>query len=271
MDAGLYGPDSITWKLTRESAMLLGGPRALLMQLAHPLVAAGVAQHSAFRDDPLTRLRRTLDATLSLVFGCQRDAQAAAGQINRVHAQVRGRLPEASGRFPAGTPYDARDPELLMWVHATLVDTTLTVYPRYVEPLTEGQMAQFYEESKLTARMLGVPDEILPADLSAFRSYMDEMLASDDLGVAPFQAELGRAVLYPKVAGIPRPFFELGTAITIGLLPERLRRLYGLRFTPRRRRLYGWSPGIVRGIRPVLPRVARHMPQARAAYRRVGA
>jgi len=249
--------------------MLLGGPRALLMQLAHPLVAAGVAQHSDFQRDPLARLRRTLDMTLALVFGGGREAEEAADQINRVHSFVRGTLPEASGRFPAGTPYDARDPELLLWVHATLVDTTLTVYPRYVEPLSEDELALAYEESKVAARALRVPEEIIPPDLAAFREYMSSTIASDSIGVAPFQAELARAVLYPPVPWVPKRFFELGTAVTMGLLPDRLRALYGLELSGGRRRLYDWSPRLVRRVLPALPRAARHMPQARRAYRRV--
>lgn len=270
-DEGIFGPGSITWRLTRESVLLLGGPRALLLQLAHPLVAAGVAEHSSFRDDPLRRLWATLDRTLAIVFGTTAEVEQAAAGVNRGHSYVEGRLPEASGRFAAGTPYSALDPELLLWVHATLMDTTLEVYRRYVSPLTPREMEQAYEESKRSAQLLMVPAEVLPADLASFRRYVADMLASDAIAVAPFQRELGRDVLYPPVPFLPKPLVEVGVAVTVGLLPPKLREEYGLELTPARRRIFAASPKLVRGILPVLPGVARRMPHARRAYKRTGA
>jgi len=112
-DVGLFGPDSLTWRVNREQALLLGGGRALLLQLAHPLVAAGVADHSDFRSDPLRRLRRTLDATLAMIFGTTAEAEAAAAGVRAVHERVTGTLRTRVGRFDAGTPYRAEDPALL--------------------------------------------------------------------------------------------------------------------------------------------------------------
>lgn len=269
MDEGYYGPRSITWRLTREAVMLLGGPRALLLQLAHPLVAAGVNEHSTFREDPFKRLFRTLEMTLAIVFGSRREADRAAQGINKVHEHVRGVLPEAVGRFPAGTAYDARDPELLLWVHSTLIDTTLQVYPRYVSALSGAEMERAYEESKVAARLLMVPDQILPENLKRFREYMADTVASDAIEVGDMQRELAVSVLNPPVPLVPQRVFGLGTAITIGLLPEKLRRGYRLEMTPGRKRLFDWSPKVVRVMLPLMPRVARQMPQARKAYKRV--
>src|SRR5687767_11306936 len=98
-DQGFYAPDSITWRLSRERVMLIGGPRALPLQVAHPLVAAGVTDFSSFRSDPLLRLRRTLDSTLALVFGDRATSRQAAARINAAHAQVHGSLPEPAGRY----------------------------------------------------------------------------------------------------------------------------------------------------------------------------
>lgn len=271
MDAGFFGPETLTWKVTGQTVMLLGGPRALLMQLAHPLVAAGVNDHSSFRDDPFKRLTRTLDATLGVVFGDTASAGRSAAGINAVHGRVHGVLAESVGRFPAGTPYDARDPELLLWVHATLIDTTLEVYPRFVRPLDAHEMEALYQESKTAARLLMVPDEIVPEDLAAFRGYMDRMLASDAIAVGSMQRALAEAVLRPPVPLLPRRLRGLGQTITIGLLPDPLRRAYGLELTPARRRLFELSPALIRRVRPLLPSPARRMPQARRAYRRVGA
>jgi uncharacterized protein (DUF2236 family) len=267
-DQGFYGPDSLTWRLTRERALLLGGPRALLLQLAHPLVAAGVADHSSFASDPLRRLRRTLDATLAIVFGAAAVAEAAAAGVNAVHAAVHGVLPEAAGRFAAGAPYDARDPDLLLWVHATLIDTTLEVYARFVHPLSADEAERAYEESKVAARLLLVPDEIIPPDLAAFRAYFDGMIASDSIAVAPFQRALVEDVLYPKLRFVPRVAHVPSVAITTALLPPRIRELYDLELTPRRDRVFRAVRGVSRFVVPLLPRVLRDMPQARAADRR---
>lgn len=284
-DLGFYGPDSLTWQLSRERAMLLGGPRALLLQLAHPLVAAGVAEHSSFRSDPLLRLRRTLDGTLAIVFGARPEAEAAAARINAVHRAVSGRLPEAAGRFPAGTPYDATDPELLLWVHATLVDTTLEVYARFVAPLTPAELERFYEESKIAGQLLGVPPEIVPPDLSSFRAYFADMITSDRIAVAPFQRELALDVLYPRLSSkadgtvlrslrvarfVPRWLFRPGAVITIALLPDEIRRAYGFELPPARRRLFEWSSHAVRGMLPLLPPRARYLLHARRAFKRLG-
>jgi uncharacterized protein (DUF2236 family) len=267
-DLGFYGPDSITWRLARERVMLLGGPRALLLQVAHPLVAAGVAEFSSFRSDPALRLRRTLDATLSMAFGTTAEAERAAARINNVHAQVHGKLPEGAGRYPAGTAYDATDPELLLWVHATLVDTTLTVYTRFVAPLTASELDRAYEESKTAARMLGVPETQLPADVAAFHRYVDGMLASDRLAGAPFQRAIVRDVLYPPLRYVPRSVHRPTVAVTTALLPPRVRELFDLELTPARRRLAGWLQAAVPGILPLVPSVLRDVPPARRAMRR---
>jgi uncharacterized protein (DUF2236 family) len=268
-DWGYYEPDSLTWRLSRERALLVGGPRALLLQLAHPLVAAGVAQHSSFRSDPVTRLRRTLDGTLGIVFGTRADAQVAAGRINASHRSVKGTLPQAAGRYPVGAPYDATDPELLLWVHATLVDTTLEVYPRFVAPLTRDELEWAYQESKVAARLLGVPDEVVPADLDAFWAYMDETIASDRIAVAPFQKELAGDVLYPSLRFVPRLAHRPMVAVTTALLPTKLRKAFGLELTRSQRRTATYVRAAVHGILPVLPRVVRYQPQARRAEARL--
>src|SRR5919199_1643452 len=135
-DAGYFGPGSVTWRVNREGVLLVGGGAALVLQVAHPLVAAGVAQHSNYREDPWGRLYRTLDITTRIVFGSTRTAEGAAAQLREMHGRIRGASASGGGRYPAGTRYSARNPELVMWVHATLVRTSLDVYQLYVRPLT---------------------------------------------------------------------------------------------------------------------------------------
>src|SRR6266487_156000 len=151
-DAGLFGPGSLVWRVNREGILLLGGGRALILQVAHPLVAAGVEQHSSFREDPWGRLSRTLDVTTRIVFGSTTEAEEASARLWRVHGRVHGVSAD-------GVAYDARDPELLMWVHATLVDTALLVYRRYVGPLSIGELRRYYEEQRLLGEKFGVPRE----------------------------------------------------------------------------------------------------------------
>lgn len=251
--------------------MLLGGPRALLLQLAHPLVAAGVAEHSSFQSDPLLRLRRTLDATLAMVFGTKAEAEEAAGKVNRVHGFVSGTLPEDAGRYKAGTPYTAGAPDLLLWVHATLIDTTFTVYPRYVGELSEADAERAYQESKITGIMLGVPEELLPKDLGAFRAYMEAMIASDEITGATFQRKLARDVLYPKVGPVPGIAFLPAAGLTTSLLPPRVRENFGLKLTATQKAVAAAAKVVVRGMLPVMPKALREQPQAREADRRVGA
>src|SRR5438309_9228891 len=117
-DEGLFGPGSVTWRVNREGVLLMGGGCALILQVAHPLVAAGVAEHSNYREEPWARLYRTLDMTTKITFGSTDLAEDTARKLRHVHGLIRGETTEPAGRFPAGTPYDARTPALTMWVHA---------------------------------------------------------------------------------------------------------------------------------------------------------
>jgi uncharacterized protein (DUF2236 family) len=161
-DPGLFGPNSEVWAVGRERVLLLGGPAALLLQLAHPLVAAGVADHSGFRVDPFDRLRATLDATLRISFGDSDQAGQAADRVRATHRAVRGALQVSTGPFPAGTPYSASDPDLAMWVHATLVSVAMDSFELLVEPLSLKRREGYYRESGRFARLFGVTDQVLP-------------------------------------------------------------------------------------------------------------
>lgn len=268
---GLFEPGSVTRRVNREAVLILAGGRALLMQLAHPLVAAGVAEHSDFRADPLGRLRRTLDAMLSVVFGGPECAGAAVRRVAAVHARVRGVLRESAGAYPAGTRYDARDPKLMLWVHATLVDSALVGYQRFVAPLRRGERALFYAESKRVAGAFGLPDRLLPASLADFEHYLAGMLDGDELAVTPMARRLAEAVLRPGPPGVPRLVgvpAGVASALTLDLLPAPLRERYGFAWSPRRALAAGVATRAIRRARPLLPPVVRLWPHARHAERR---
>src|SRR5436853_991564 len=173
MRPGLYSDDSVTRRVNRENILLLGGGRALLMQLAHPKVAAAVDEHSDFRSQPIRRLRRTIRMTMAIVFGDRETALAAARSVNHAHGRVRGE------------GYRALDPDLLMWVHATLVDSALVTYEAFVKPLSAAEREDFFQESKVLGSLLGIPGDSFPGRHRDFVDYIDGMIAGGTVAVGP--------------------------------------------------------------------------------------
>lgn len=264
-DPGMFGPESEAWRLDREAMLLLGaGPRALLLQIAHPQVGAGVAEHSDFQTDPWRRLDGTLRSYLRIIYGSSAAARAEIRRLNALHRSIRG-----SG-------YSARDPVLSLWVHATLVDSTIVVNREWAGPVTRDQAARFYEETKPIARAFGVSDALLPRDLDAFEAYIAEQLGpSGPVRVGPTARELAAAILHPPLPGVlaraglhPR-LYDWTLWPSIGLLPPPIRDGYGLRWGPLERAVAGWLVTTWRAWNPMLPASFRQMPQALAAERRV--
>ncbi len=266
-NASLFPPDSVTWRINGEAALLLGGGRALLMQIAHPLVAAGVSAHSNFRADPLGRVWRTLDLMLTISFADAVQAMRAVRQIERVHARVHGVLASSVGPFPAGTAYNAADPELLLWVHATLVDTAVLAYERFVAPLSRRQRETYYEESKVGARLFGIPEVLIPPQWSNFRCYMRAMIVGDRLSVGQTGREIARSILNPPLPLGMRQALQATNLVTIGLLPPKLRRSYGLSWGPGRDAILHALAATPRRLLPFVPRFIRTLPHARRALR----
>ncbi len=260
---GFFAPESPLRRVHREGVLLLGGGRALLLQLAHPLVAAGVADHSDFRADPLSRLRRTLDATLAIVFGDRKTARAWAARVRRVHAGVRGVLLERAGPFPRGTRYEASDPDLLLWVHATLVDTALLVHSRFFGQLDRGDRARYYDETKTIASLMGIPETTIPPTPRAFDTYMNGMIRSNKLTVTETARDLASAVLRPPVPLVGGAAAPLISFLTVALLPERLRAAYALPWGGAREAAWRALVATGRVVVPRLPRLLREFPQVR--------
>jgi uncharacterized protein (DUF2236 family) len=260
-DPGLFGPGSAVWRLHRERALLLGGGRALLMQLAHPLVAAGVADHSGFDRDPWERLWSTLDAVLTVTFGDREQARAATERVTALHATVVGERD--------GIAYSALDPELMVWVHATLVDSGLVAYERLVSRLAVAEKERYLGEMRAFAGAFGVPTEAIPSDLGAFGAYVNRQVS--ELEVSGEARRLALGILRPPVPRTAAPVRELQRLLTVGLLPSRLRSAYGLRWSPGRERAFGAACGCVRGVLTApLPRRLRWWPHAVEAERRAG-
>ena len=226
---GYFAEDSVIRRVANEPVLMLGGGRALLMQAAHPLVAAGIVGHSGYREEPLVRLARTMRALYTIVFGTKTQADAAGAATQRAHAYVRGRLGDDVGPFLRGTSYAAGDPELQLWVHATLVDTGIAMYDACVRRLGEDEKEGFHREMRMVARVFGVPEHVLPRTYAEFEDYRHALLAGDVLTLGADAHAVADIVLDPPVPLPLKPGARALARASVGLLPAELLERYGLR------------------------------------------
>lgn len=251
------GPGSITWQVNREAFVLAGWGRAILLQLAHPAVAAGVHGHSAFQGSlaaSLRRLRSTVAAMLAITFGDTEQVIAAAAGINAIHDRVRGHAP---------VTYSAHDPDLQRWVHATLVESIRLAYERLVRPLTSAERDRYCEEAAIMEPLLGMPDGSLPRSAADLDAYLKNMLAGGSLVITDTSRALARAVLYPPHWYLAWPAFRAMQLLTIGALPPSLRQAYGFEWRARDARALARWTTLLRTVRRLLPPLAREWPVAR--------
>lgn len=261
--AGFYGPDSITWRVNRENALLLSGVSALLLQLGHPMVAAGVADHSTFEQEPIERFRRTFEIVDVIVFGDLNRAIEAAVRVREIHKSVTGDLKEDIGPFQAGDRYDATRTDLLLWVHATLVEQALTAYEIYVDDLSHGEKERYYQESKIFGRLMGIQEKAFPDTLCDFYDYYETML-EDEIVVGSQGADLKRTLFGQfRVLGPLYTFFGSST------LPEPVRDEFGLPWTPSMERLFSKFTTLVRTVLPYLPARIRYNDEYRKQLARL--
>lgn len=268
--ASHFSDDSMLRRVHRERALALSGPRALLMQAAHPLAVAGLLAHSSALDDPYDRLARTAE-TMSLIgFGPRAEADRVTAHVRAMHRRVRGRIVNDAGPFPAGTPYRADDPELLMWILYTLVDSGIVVYDMYVRRMGRGERAAYWEDYKVVGKLFGLRKRDMPATYHDLRAYGEDMLASGDLVLTDWARTRAREiVLEPPVPLVAQPLVELVNFITVSLLPRQIRDQYGFSRLPpaplRRALVAGGAEYVKRAVIPFLPDRLRLVPAARAA------
>lgn len=265
---GIYGPGSPMWRVARESIAFLGGGRAALLQLAHPWVAAAVSQHSVSEQDLAGRFKRTFDNVFAMVFGDLDQAVNAARRVHELHETVVGPIGEAVGPWSADDQYRANDEDALLWVHATLVDTSVLMYETFIGELTPDELDQLWTDTRRFARLFGIPDRGWPADWTAFRAYVDGMLASDTLTVSDTARRLSRFVLTPPNRTVA-PAWRWYAAITAGLLPERQRRELGLSWSRRDRLLHRATVASLRVMWRRMPPRLRWLPAYVDARRRL--
>ena len=254
------GPGSITWQINREVIAVAGWGRAIVLQLAHPSVAAGVHDHTSFRGSlrsSFARLHSTVDAMLAITFGDPEQMIAAAAGINTIHDRVRGRI----GAHGHGT-YSAHDPELQRWVHATLLDSIPLTYQLLVRPLTRSERDRYCEESAIMEPLLGMPAGSLPRASAELDSYMSGMLTGGHLVVSDTSRALARAVLYPPGWRVLWPAFRVMQLLTIGTLPPSIRDAYGFEWRDRDARALARWTSLLRSAVRLLPALAREWPSA---------
>jgi uncharacterized protein (DUF2236 family) len=224
-------PGSVAQRVNAERLVVLGWSRAILLQLAHPLIAAGVHEHSSFRASPaaaLSRLHHTIGAMLALTFRAEDERQRALDGIRAIHRRVNGRLRETIGSFPAGTPYSAEDPDLVLWVHVTLLDSVPLMYERLVAPLTPAERDEYCRDAASVAIELGARPGEVPVTWEAMRAHVERVYASRTLAVSPQARELASALIEPSFASLVRPVARLNQLVTFGLLPPFVRDQYGV-------------------------------------------
>jgi uncharacterized protein (DUF2236 family) len=268
--AGYFSDDSILRRVHRERALALYGPRALLMQAAHPLAVEGLLAHSDGIEAPYERLARTALIMDTITFGERDEADRLTRRVRAMHARVNGVIAEAVGPYPAGTPYAAGDPELLLWVLFSLVDSATVVYRKYVGRLSRRQEALLWSDYRTVGVLFGLEPGQMPANLSELHDYRREMLDGGRLVVTDWARERAREiVLEPPVPLAVRPLVETANFITITLLPRQIREQYGFSKLPpqllRRALVAGGAEYVKRAVVPLLPERVRFSPTARAA------
>ena len=266
---GIFGPESMMWRIDREACLFLGAGRALLLQLSHPWIATAVADHSRALADPIGRFHRTFGIMFAMVFGTRDQAFAAARRLHRRHAAIRGVLPQTGGPFAPGSAYCANDAEALFWVHSTLTETSVLAHELLCPPLSPAERERHYAESKLLAKLFGIPDAVLPPNWPSFLAYASAMHRSTVLTVTPSARRIAHVVLAGAGSWLRSPGWY--RALTAGMLPERLREGFGLSYGEAERRSAERALARIRRLYPLLPGRLRYVgPYQEAAGRLAG-
>jgi uncharacterized protein (DUF2236 family) len=271
MADGYFTDDSMMRIVHRERAVALSGPRALLMQAAHPLAVTGLLAHSTAVDEPYERLARTAQIMDTIGFGTRADADRVTRRVRGQHSRVSGTIPKRVGPYPKGTPYAADNPDLLLWVLFTLVDSGIVVYSKYVRTMSDAEQAGYWEDYKVVGELFGLSRADMPDTLADLRDYRDEMLTSGKLVVTEWARTRAREIVLEPPVPLPlQPLVQTANFVTIALLPDEIRRQYRLdTLVPpmviRRALVAGGAEYVKRVLIPLLPENLRLVPSARAA------
>jgi len=261
---GFFGPTSMTWKIYREPGIVLGGLRALFLQIAHPAVAEGVHLFSNFHEEYIYRAHRTFTSMATFYYGDTTQALQTARRLFKMHSMIRGKVKRNINGQYLEVPFCAKDPELLTWVLATLVDTSIEMYEKLHQPLSQLETEQFFEESKIIATLMGIPKEAYPKDLDDFYEYYYEMIESDQLCVTSTTLDLSKIILHPPYAS--HGFFRW---IAGGFLPEKFAQAYQVVLTNREHKYLHQIIKVIRFVINKCPKFIRYAPPYHQAMHRI--
>jgi uncharacterized protein (DUF2236 family) len=264
-DEGYFKPDSIFWQVNQEMFSLFGGARALLMQAAHPLVSAGARQTSFYARDPWKRLIRTVQLQLILAFGTRAEAEATADRVNKLHATIHGIDPVTGER------YDALDLDLLLWVHATLEESTLLFFEKTVRPLSPAEREQYHQENLISAELILLPRDHVPATVPEMQAYIQRVVDGPDLLLTDVALEVFDLMRGGPVPWTVKPVWLFIAFAARGTLPAALQDLYNVRWSRARQTVLDANLALLRRLHPILPgRLRTVRPAAWARQRLAG-
>lgn len=246
--------------------MLLGWSRAIHLQAAHPLIAAGIADHSQFRSSgraAIHRLRATVRAMLAIAFGDEAEHARSIAAIRQVHRRINGALRTPTGVFPAGTRYSAEDPALVLWVHATQTESVLMLYEQLFGPLTPAERDAYCDEVRPVAIELGAEPADVPRSWPALLAYLDQEYSSGRIVVGPDARAISDALLFPPPTAAPWPLGWMNRVMTIGLLPDHIREQYRYGWSLARARQFDRLLAGLRVVHRITPRSLAWWPEAR--------
>ena len=248
-----FDDDSAIWEINRERVLLLTGAKVLLMQIAHPMVAEAVYNHSYVFKKPLLRLHRTLKLTLGMVFGTQSEVQSAIVEIDRAHRPATGQIEGAIGKHGAGASYNPRSPRQALWVYATLVEGAISGYETLVTPLSEFKKQEMVDNSRQIAEWMGIPSGYLPTSYTDLQDYMSEAIVNEEVIVSEKARKIAPFVTtqsIPLLNIVSYPLIRLNVA----LLPESLQVQYGYH-------IKGWEHSLINSAFKTSRRIIRLIPE----------
>ena len=256
---GIFGAESVSWRINRESALFLGAGRAALLQLAHPWVAAALDQHSSLMAKPIARFHNTFRVVFTMIFGTADQTFRAARSLHAMHTKITGEVPEAVAGYEKGAHYEALQVPALKWVYASLIESAVMAYECVRPPLQSEELAQYYAESKLLAGLFGLGPGELPDEWHGFKAYVAEICGSAALGVSERARYMAQRIMTGAGSWVHVPRWYQN--LTAEMLPQRFRDEFGLPFGSEEQesgagarrwlpRVYAKLPGTLRYVGP---------------------
>jgi len=256
---GYFPEGSVLRRVHSERAVgLFYGQRALMIGALNPLAFVGTIQHTNAKEKPFQRLSHTAEVFETIFFGTRAEADRVLAFVHRLHERVGGEMPEDAGKVPAGTPYAAFDPELMLWTLAVIADSGPFFYELFVDQLSADEHERLWQEYVRFGELFGMPREVAPQTHREFRAWFEGMLDSDEMHLTPSAHAIGYATAFEIPLPAHRaPAKAVHDLIMLGSLPARVRELYGISYSRRQRLVFRAVVRGLRGTRPLTPRAMR--------------